>query len=427
MGLTMAEKILARHAGRDRVEPGELIEADVDLMMGNDITAPIAIKRLKALGMTRLPFPDKVFLVMSHYAPAKDIQSAEQIKISREFAREQSLQHYYAEGSGIEHVILPEEGWVLPGDLVVGADSHSCTYGATNCFATGVGSTDLAAAMATGRLWFKVPETARYEFTGKRPGYIMGKDLILHIIGTIGVDGALYQVMEYAGDTLEDLPMEERLTMANMAIEAGAKAGIFPCDAVTEAYLAGRARRPYTPTASDPDAGYSAHYRFDVSEMEPLVALPWAPENIKTVGEIAGEAMDRVFIGSCTNARLSDLRIVADILRGNKVAVDTLIIPGSKQVYRDALREGLFDIFMDAGATVSAPTCGACLGGFMGVLGPGEKCLSTTNRNFVGRMGHPTSQSFLANPAVAAATAVVGAIAHPKDVAGSVSRELVTT
>ncbi len=277
--------------------------------------------------------------------------------------------------------------------------------------------------MATGRLWFKVPETARYEFTGKRPGYIMGKDLILHIIGAIGVDGALYQVMEYAGDTLEDLPMEERLTMANMAIEAGAKAGIFPCDAVTEAYLAGRARHPYTPTASDPDAGYSAHYRFDVSELEPLVALPWAPENIKPVGEIAGEAMDRVFIGSCTNARLSDLRIVADILRGNKVAVDTLIIPGSKGVYRDALREGLFDIFMDAGATVSAPTCGACLGGFMGVLGPGEKCLSTTNRNFVGRMGHPTSQSFLANPAVAAATAVVGAIAHPKDVA---ARELAT-
>jgi 3-isopropylmalate/(R)-2-methylmalate dehydratase large subunit len=416
MGMTMAEKILARHAGRERVEPGELIEADVDLMMGNDITAPIAIKALKALGMTRLPFPDKVFLVMSHYAPAKDIQSAAQIKISREFAREQALQHYYAEGSGIEHVILPEEGWVLPGELIVGADSHSCTYGATNCFATGVGSTDLAAAMATGRLWFKVPETAKYEFTGQRPSYIMGKDLILHTIGEIGVDGSLYQVMEFAGDTLASLPMEERLTMANMAIEAGAKAGIFPCDAITEAYLAGRAKRAYTPTASDSDARYVRHLKVDVTEMEPLVALPWAPENIKRVSEVAGEVMDRVFIGSCTNARLSDLRIVAEIMRGNKVAVDTLIIPGSKQVYRDAMHEGLFDVFMDAGATVSAPTCGACLGGFMGVLGPGEKCLSTTNRNFVGRMGHPTSQSFLANPAVAAATAIAGAIADPRDV-----------
>ena len=423
MGMTMAEKILARHAGVERVEPGELIEAEVDLMMGNDITAPIAIKRLRELGMTRLPFPDKVFLVMSHYAPAKDIQSAEQIKISREFAKEQQLAHYYAEGMGIEHVILPEEGWVLPGDLVVGADSHSCTYGATNCFATGVGSTDLAAAMATGRLWFKVPETTKYEYVGTRPPYIMGKDLILHTIGQIGVDGALYEVMEFAGEVVAGLPMEERLTMANMAIEAGAKAGIFPCDAVTEEYLRGRAQRDYTPTASDPDARYARHLTFDVTNLEPVVALPWAPENIKRVSEVAGTVMDRVFIGSCTNARLSDLRIVAEILKGNQVAVDTLIIPGSRQVYRDAMAEGLFDIFMDAGATVSAPTCGACLGGFMGVLGPGEKCLSTTNRNFVGRMGHPTSQSYLANPAVAAATAVTGAIADPRDVK---ARELAT-
>lgn len=421
MGMTMAEKILARHSGRDRVEPGELIEAEVDLMMGNDITAPIAIKRLKALGMTRLPFPDKVFLVMSHYAPAKDIQSAEQIMISREFAREQQLQHYYAEGAGIEHVILPEEGWVLPGDLVIGADSHSCTYGATNCFATGVGSTDLAAAMATGRLWFKVPETTKYEFTGVRPAYITGKDLILHTIGQIGVDGSLYQVMEFTGETIAALPMEDRLTMANMAIEAGGKAGIFPCDDITEEYLQGRAKRPYTPTSSDADAQYSRHFTWDVTNMEPLVALPWAPENIKTVSEVAGTVMDRVFIGSCTNARLSDLRIVAEIMRGNKVAVDTLVIPGSRQVYRDAMREGLLEIFMDAGATVSAPTCGACLGGYMGVLGPKEKCLSTTNRNFVGRMGHPTSESYLANPAVAAATAITGAITHPKDV---LTREL---
>lgn len=416
MGMTMSEKILARHAGRDQVVPGELIEAEIDLMMGNDITAPIAIKALKALGMTRLPYPDKLFLVMSHYAPAKDIQSAAQIKISREFAREQELQHYYAEGLGIEHVILPEEGWVLPGDLVIGADSHSCTYGATNCFATGVGSTDLAAAMATGRLWFKVPESVKYEFTGQRPDYIMGKDLILHTIGQIGVDGSLYQAMEFGGDAIATLPMEERLTMANMAIEAGAKAGIFPCDAVTEAYLAGRAKRAYTPTASDPDATYARRYSFEVTDMEPLVALPWAPENIRPVGEVAGQAMDRVFIGSCTNARLSDLRIVASIMKGNQVAIDTLVIPGSRQVYRDAMREGLLDIFMDAGATVSAPTCGACLGGYMGVLGPGEKCLSTTNRNFVGRMGHPTSESYLANPAVAAATAITGAITHPKDV-----------
>lgn len=416
MGMTMTEKILARHAGRDRVEPGELIEAEIDLMMGNDITAPIAIKALKKLGMTRLPYPDKLFLVMSHYAPAKDIQSAAQIKISREFAREQELQHYYAEGLGIEHVILPEEGWVLPGDLVIGADSHSCTYGATNCFATGVGSTDLAAAMATGRLWFKVPESVKYEFTGERPSYIMGKDLILHTIGQIGVDGSLYQAMEFGGDAIASLPMEDRLTMANMAIEAGAKAGIFPCDAVTEEYLAGRAKRAYTPTAPDPDAHYARRYSFDVAHMEPLVAIPWAPENIRPVSEVAGQVMDRVFIGSCTNARLSDLRIVASIMKGNRVAIDTLVIPGSRQVYRDAMREGLLDIFMDAGATVSAPTCGACLGGYMGVLGPGEKCLSTTNRNFVGRMGHPTSESYLANPAVAAATAITGAIAHPRDV-----------
>ncbi|MGN6696684.1 MAG: 3-isopropylmalate dehydratase large subunit [Thermomicrobiales bacterium] len=416
MGMTMTEKIFARHAGRDRVEPGELVDADVDLMMGNDITAPIAIKRLKDLGMTRLPFPDKLFLVMSHYAPSKDIASAAQIMISRQFAKEQQLPHYYAEGAGIEHVILPEEGWVLPGDLVIGADSHSCTYGATGCFATGVGSTDLAAAMATGRLWFKVPESVKFELNGTRPQYIMGKDLILHIIGLIGADGVLYQAMEYAGDTLRTLPMEERLTMANMAIEAGAKAGIFPCDDVTEAYLSGRAKRAYTPEHSDPDAQYARTYKVDVAALEPMVALPWSPDNVRTVSDMAGEVVDRVFIGSCTNARLSDLRIVADILKGNKVACDTLIVPGSKQVYRDAMHEGLFDIVLDAGATVSAPTCGACFGGFMGVLGPNERCLSTSNRNFVGRMGHPTSKSYLANPAVAAATALTGAIAHPKDV-----------
>ncbi|HET8627525.1 MAG TPA: 3-isopropylmalate dehydratase large subunit [Thermomicrobiales bacterium] len=414
--MTMTEKIMARHAGLDRVEPGQLIEADVDLMMGNDITAPIAIKRLKDLGMTRLPFPDKLFLVMSHYAPSKDIASAAQIMISRQFAKEQQLPHYYAEGAGIEHVILPEEGWVLPGDLVIGADSHSCTYGATGCFATGVGSTDLAAAMATGRLWFKVPESLRFELQGSRPQYIMGKDIILHIIGLIGADGALYQAMEYAGDALRTLPMEERLTMANMAIEAGAKAGIFPCDDVTEAYLSGRAKRAYTPEHSDPDAGYARTYQIDVAALEPMVALPWSPDNVRTVGDMEGEVVDRVFIGSCTNARLSDLRIVAGILKGNKVACDTLIVPGSKQVYRDAMHEGLFDIFLDAGATVSAPTCGACFGGFMGVLGPNERCLSTSNRNFVGRMGHPSSKSYLANPAVAAATALTGAITHPKDV-----------
>ncbi|MGN6562701.1 MAG: 3-isopropylmalate dehydratase large subunit, partial [Thermomicrobiales bacterium] len=418
MGMTMTEKIFARHAGRDRVEPGELVDADVDLMMGNDITAPIAIKRLKDLGMTRLPFPDKLFLVMSHYAPSKDIASAAQIMISRQFAKEQQLPHYYAEGAGIEHVILPEEGWVLPGDLVIGADSHSCTYGATGCFATGVGSTDLAAAMATGRLWFKVPESVKFELNGTRPQYIMGKDLILHIIGLIGADGVLYQAMEYAGDTLRTLPMEERLTMANMAIEAGAKAGIFPCDDVTEAYLSGRAKRAYTPEHSDPDAQYARTYKVDVAALEPMVALPWSPDNVRTVSDMAGEVVDRVFIGSCTNARLSDLRIVASILKGNKVACDTLIVPGSKQVYRDAMHEGLFDIFLDAGATVSAPTCGACFGGFMGVLGPNERCLSTSNRNFVGRMGHPTSKSFLANPAVAAATALTGTITHPNDVAG---------
>jgi 3-isopropylmalate/(R)-2-methylmalate dehydratase large subunit len=417
MGMTMTEKILAQHAGLDRVEPGQLIEAEVDLMMGNDITAPISIKRLKDIGLTRLPYPERFFLVMSHYAPSKDIASAAQIMISRSFAKEQKLQHYYSEGAGIEHVILPEEGWVLPGELVIGADSHSCTYGATGCFATGVGSTDLAAALATGRLWFRVPETYRFELTGTRPNYIMGKDLILHIIGMLGGDGVLNQTMEYAGDALRTLPMEERLTMANMAIEAGAKNGIFPCDDITEAYVSPRAKKPYSPVHSDPDAQFAKQFKVDVSKIEPLVALPWAPENVKRVSEMAGETVDRVFIGSCTNARLSDLRIVANILKGNKVACDTLIVPGSKQVYRDAMHEGLFDIFLDAGATVSAPTCGACFGGFMGVLGPNEKCLSTSNRNFVGRMGHPTSKSYLANPAVAAATAITGVITHPKDVA----------
>jgi 3-isopropylmalate/(R)-2-methylmalate dehydratase large subunit len=417
MGMTMTEKIMARNAGLDRVEPGQLIEAEVDLMMGNDITAPISIKRLKDIGLTRLPYPERFFLVMSHYAPSKDIASAAQIMISRSFAKEQKLQHYYSEGAGIEHVILPEEGWVLPGELVIGADSHSCTYGATGCFATGVGSTDLAAALATGRLWFRVPETYRFELTGTRPNYIMGKDLILHIIGMLGGDGVLNQTMEYAGDALRTLPMEERLTMANMAIEAGAKNGIFPCDDITEAYVGPRAKKPYSPVHSDPDAQFAKQFKVDVSKIEPLVALPWAPENVKRVSEMAGETVDRVFIGSCTNARLSDLRIVASILKGNKVACDTLIVHGSKQVYRDAMHEGLFDIFLDAGATVSAPTCGACFGGFMGVLGPNEKCLSTSNRNFVGRMGHPTSKSYLANPAVAAATAITGAITHPKDVA----------
>jgi 3-isopropylmalate/(R)-2-methylmalate dehydratase large subunit len=421
MGMTMTEKIMAKHAGLDSVVPGQLIEAEVDLMMANDITAPISIKRLKDLGMTRLPFPEKFFLVMSHYAPSKDIASAAQIMISRQFAKEQQLQHYYSEGSGIEHVILPEEGWVLPGELNIGADSHSCTYGATGCYATGIGSTDLAAALATGRLWMQVPETYKFELTGKRPPYIMGKDIILTIIGMLGSDGVLNQAMEYAGEGLKDLPMEERLTMSNMAIEAGAQNGIFPCDEITEAFLKGRAKKPYTPVHSDPDAKYIKTYKIDLSSLEPIVALPWSPENVKRVSEMRGESVDRVFIGSCTNARLSDLRIVANILKGNKVVCDTLIVPGSKQVYRDAMHEGLFDIFLDAGATVSAPTCGACFGGFMGVLGPEEKCLSTSNRNFVGRMGHPTSKSYLANPAVAAATALNGAITHPKDVVGRVA------
>ncbi|HEY8597474.1 MAG TPA: 3-isopropylmalate dehydratase large subunit [Thermomicrobiales bacterium] len=418
MGMTMTEKIMAKHAGLASVKPGDLIEAEIDLMMGNDITAPISIKRLKDIGLTKLPYPERFFLVLSHYAPSKDIASAAQIMISRSFAKEQQLQHYYSEGSGIEHVILPEEGWVLPGELIIGADSHSCTYGATGCYATGIGSTDLAAAMATGRLWMQVPETYKFELTGTRSRYTMGKDLILHIIGMLGGDGVLNQTMEYCGDALRTLPMEERLTMANMAIEAGAQNGIFPYDDVTEAYLNGRAKKEYTPVFPDADAKYAKHFKIDVSKVEPLVALPWSPENVKTVNEMSGEVVDRVFIGSCTNARLSDLRTVASILKGNKVACDTLIIPGSKQVYRDAMHEGLFDIFLDAGATVSAPTCGACFGGFMGVLGPEERCLSTSNRNFVGRMGHPTSKSFLANPAVAAATALTGAITHPKDVAG---------
>ncbi len=422
----MAEKILAAHAERQRVEPGELLELPVDLVLGNDITAPVAIGEFRRAGVSRVFDRERVALVASHFVPARDIKSAALSRALRDFAAEQGIVNYFGEGrGGIEHVVLPEQGLVVPGDVVVGADSHTCTYGALGAFATGVGSTDMAYAMATGRTWFRVPESMRLTYHGRRRRWVGGKDLILHTIGLIGVDGANYRAMEFTGPAVDELPMDDRFTMANMAIEAGAKVGLFNPDETTLAWVRQRARREPRVYRSDPGARYAAEHDVDVSRLDPVVAFPHLPSNTRPVTEVGEIPIDQVVIGSCTNGRLSDLGVAASILRGRRVNpnVRLIVFPGSQQVYLDALREGLIQVFVEAGAAVSTPTCGPCLGGHMGVLAEGERAVSTTNRNFVGRMGHPKSEVYLASPAVAAASAVLGRIAHPDEVVGKSAAE----
>ena len=419
MPMTITEKILAKHAGLKEVRPGQLINAKVDIALGNDITAPIAIKEFKGVGAGKVFDKNKVVLVPDHFTPNKDIKSAEQCKILREFAKEQKLTHHFEGGEvGIEHALLPEQGIVVPGDLVIGADSHTCTYGALGAFATGVGSTDLAAAMIIGEAWFKVPESMKFIYRGKLNKWVDGKDLILYTIGNIGVDGALYRAMEFCGPVIDKLSMDSRLSMCNMAIEAGGKNGIIVPDKITRAYVDKRAERPYKFYTSDGDAVYCNVREYDCSKIEPQVAFPHLPENTKNITDVGTITIDQVVIGSCTNGRMEDLRIAAKILRGKKVApyVRLIIIPATPLIYKQAVEEGLFVIYLKAGAIISPPTCGPCLGGHMGILAEGERALATTNRNFVGRMGHPKSEVYLANPAVAAATAVKGRIAHPEEV-----------
>jgi 3-isopropylmalate/(R)-2-methylmalate dehydratase large subunit len=395
-----------------------LINAKVDIALGNDITAPIAIKEFKKAQGKKVFDKDKIALVLDHFTPNKDISSAQQCKFIREFASEQQITHFYEGGqAGVEHALLPEKGIVLPGDLVIGADSHTCTYGALGAFATGVGSTDLAAAMLTGELWFKVPQSMKFVINGKMPKWVSGKDLILNIIGRIGVDGALYQAMEFTGETISKLPMADRLSMANMAIEAGAKNGIFAPDAITTQYVEKRAKRPYKFYSSDADAVYSNAIEIDASKLEPQVAFPHLPSNVKGVSKAGNVKIDQSLIGSCTNGRIEDLRIAAQIFKNRKAAshVRLIVVPATPFIYKQALQEGLLEIFLNAGAVISPPSCGACLGGHLGILAEGERAIATTNRNFVGRMGHPKSEVYLASPAVAAASAVLGRIASPEE------------
>ena len=418
--MTLAEKILAAHCGKKKVVPGELINVRVDLVLANDITAPIAIKEFRRIGVKKVFDPKKIVMVPDHFVPNKDILSAEQAKLMRDFALEQGLIYFEVGQMGIEHVILPEKGLVLPGDVVIGADSHTCTYGAVGAFSTGMGSTDIAAAMATGDIWMKVPQTIKFVYSGKLQKWVTGKDLILHTIGDIGVDGALYAAMEFTGEAIAALSMDSRFTMANMAIEAGGKAGIFPVDKKTLAYVKPRAQRQFKVYEPDDDAEYARVVEYDVSRVEPQVAFPHLPSNTKPISKVGKIKIDQVVIGSCTNGRLEDIRIAAKVLKGKQVHphVRCIIIPGSQQVYLEALREGLIEAFINAGAAVSTPTCGPCLGGYMGVLAAGERCVSTTNRNFVGRMGSTKSEVYLANPAVAAASAIAGRIAGPEEVLG---------
>jgi len=416
--LTLVEKILAAHCDRDKVSPGEFINVRMDLVLANDITAPIAIREFRKIGIGRVFDPKKVVMVPDHFVPNKDIASAEQVKLMREFAREQGIIYFELGRTGIEHVLLPEQGLVLPGDVVIGADSHTCTYGALGAFATGMGSTDIASAMATGDIWMKVPPTIKLVYHGELGKWVGGKDLILYTIGDIGVDGALYSAMEFTGEAIDSLSIDGRFTMANMAIEAGAKAGIFKVDNKTQLYIKSRAQRPYRVYQPDNDAEYSQVIGYDVSLIEPQVAFPHSPANVRPVSQARNIEIDQVVIGSCTNGRLEDLRIAAQILKRKKVhpRVRCIIIPGSQQVYLDALTGGLIEIFIKAGAVVSTPTCGPCLGGHMGILAGGERCISTTNRNFVGRMGSPKSEVYLSNPAIAAASAVAGRIASTEEV-----------
>ena len=419
MGMTMTQKILARAAGLEEVHAGDLIEANLDLVLGNDITTPVAINEMDRFNSDEVFDKDKIALVMDHFIPNKDIKSAEHCKCVREYAKKHDITNYYDVGQmGIEHALLPEKGLVVAGDVVIGADSHTCTYGALGAFSTGVGSTDMAAGCVTGKAWFKVPSAIRFNLTGKPAPYVSGKDIILHIIGMIGVDGALYQSMEFSGDGISHLTMDDRFTIANMAIEAGGKNGIFPVDEKTIAYMKDHSTKSWTAFEADPDAEYEKEYTIDLSELRPTVSFPHLPENAKTIDEVGDIAVDQAVIGSCTNGRLSDLFAAAAVLKGRHVAknVRCIIIPATQQVYLQAMEEGLLKIFIEAGAVVSTPTCGPCLGGYMGILASGERCVSTTNRNFVGRMGAVDSEIYLASPAVAAASAVAGRIASPESI-----------
>lgn len=419
MAMTMTQKILAKHAGLNTVTAGQLIEAQVDLTLANDITGPVAIREMEKAGFDKVFDHTKIALVMDHFAPNKDIKSAQQCLECREFAKKYDIVNFYDVGEmGVEHALLPEKGLTAPGELIIGADSHTCTYGALGAFSTGVGSTDLAAGMATGMAWFKVPSAIRFVLKGKKAPWISGKDVILHIIGMIGVDGALYKSMEFTGDGVAELSMDDRFTICNMAIEAGAKNGIFPVDDKTMAYIKGRVHRNVTVFEADPDAEYEKTYEIDLSTLRPTVACPHLPENTKTVDELGHIEIQQAVIGSCTNGRIEDMRIAASILKGRHVAhgVRTIVIPATQEVYLQCIEEGLAKIFIQAGAIVSTPTCGPCLGGHMGILAQNERAISTTNRNFVGRMGHITSEIYLASPAVAAASAVMGYICAPEDV-----------
>lgn len=417
--MTITEKIIASHSGNQEVKAGQFVYADVDICLGNDITAPIAIEQFETLGVENVFSPDGIVLVPDHFTPNKDIKSAQNSKLLREFAQAHKIKNYFEVGRvGIEHALLPEQGIVVPGDLVIGADSHTCTYGALGIFSTGVGSTDLAACYATGKVWLKVPETIKFVFKGKLNKWVSGKDLILHVIGDIGVDGARYKAMEFSGPVVTDLSMDDRLAMCNMAIEAGAKNGIIEPDDCTENYINGRAQREYKFYTSDEDCEYHETYEYDVSTLSPQVAIPNLPENVHPVEELSGTAIDQVVIGSCTNGRISDLRIAAQILKDKKIhpSIRLIIIPGTQEIYLEALKEGLIEVFIEAEGVVSTPTCGPCLGGHMGILAEGERALSTTNRNFAGRMGHPKSEIYLCSPAVAAASAVTGTITHPDEI-----------
>ena len=420
MPYTIAEKILAAHSGRDSVEAGELLTAKVDLAMANDVTTPPAIAEFTKLEIDRVWDPDRVVLVMDHFCPAKDIPAATNAKTSREFAKVQGIKHFYEGGAaGIEHALLPEQGLVAPGELVVGGDSHTSTYGALGCFSCGVGHTDIGMAWGTGEIWMKVPQSIKIVLSGTKARWVSGKDVILHIIGRIGVEGANYLSMEYTGDGVSSLSMEERFTMANMAAECQGKTALFPFDGQTHEYVTGRVNHPYTVYTADPGAKYVEEIEVDLARLEPMTAVPFLPSNVHPVREEAGKPIDQVFIGACTNGWLSDLRIAASILKGKQVNpnIRCIVIPATPSIYKQALKEGLIDTFMEAGCAVSAPTCGPCCGGHMGVLAAGERAVSTSNRNFRGRMGHPTSETYLASPATAAASAVLGRIAHPEEVA----------
>ena len=418
MGMTMTQKILAAHAGLSDVKAGQLIEADLALVLGNDITSPVAINEMKKFDTETVFDKDKIALVMDHFIPNKDIKSAENCKCCRDFACRHEISNYFDVGQmGIEHALLPEKGLVVAGDAVIGADSHTCTYGALGAFSTGVGSTDMAAGMVTGKAWFKVPSALKFELVGKPGGWVSGKDVILHIIGKIGVDGALYKSMEFTGEGIKNLTMDDRFTICNMAIEAGGKNGIFPVDDLAAQYMKEHSKREFTVYEADPDAEYDEVYTIDLSELKPTVAFPHLPENTKTIGSFGDITVDQSVIGSCTNGRIDDMRIAAKVMKGRKVAknVRCIVIPATQEIYLQAMREGLLEIFIEAGAIVSTPTCGPCLGGYMGILAAGERCISTTNRNFVGRMGHVDSEVYLASPAIAAASAITGKISAPEE------------